>query len=73
MRILIAEDDITSRAMLGAVLKKAGHEVTETSNGAQAWARLQEPEEAPPPGHTGLDDALHGRTGGGAQGSGTGN
>lgn len=44
MRILIAEDDVTSRAMLAAVLKKAGHEVVQTSNGAEAWARLQEPE-----------------------------
>ena len=26
MRILIAEDDLTSRGMLAAVLKKAGHE-----------------------------------------------
>jgi CheY-like chemotaxis protein len=37
MRILIAEDDFTSRGMLAAVLKKAGHEVAETVNGLEAW------------------------------------
>jgi len=40
MRILIAEDDLTSRFMLAAVLKKGGHEVVETINGAQAWEAL---------------------------------
>lgn len=30
MRILIAEDDFTSRAILAGVLKKDGHEVMET-------------------------------------------
>ncbi|GAB6095624.1 hypothetical protein JCM14469_18760 [Desulfatiferula olefinivorans] len=44
MRILIAEDDFTSRGMLTAVLKKAGHEVVETMNGAEAWAELQKPD-----------------------------
>ena len=32
MRILIAEDDLTSRSMLAAVLKKAGDEITATVN-----------------------------------------
>lgn len=41
MRILIAEDDRTSRAMLSAVLKKCGHEVVETVSGAEAWEALQ--------------------------------
>jgi DNA-binding response OmpR family regulator len=44
MRILIAEDDVTSRGMLAAVLQKAGHEPVETVDGAQAWAVLQEPD-----------------------------
>jgi len=43
MRILIAEDDFTSRSMLVAVLKKAGHEVVDTTNGVEAWAELQKP------------------------------
>jgi DNA-binding response OmpR family regulator len=41
MRILIAEDDYTSRAILVAVLKKSGYEVVETVNGAEAWEALQ--------------------------------
>lgn len=44
MRILIAEDDFTSRAMLAAVLKKGGHEVVETTNGLEAWNELQKPD-----------------------------
>jgi two-component system, cell cycle response regulator len=44
MRILIAEDDFTSRSMLAAVLRKSGHEVVETSNGAEAWEILQQPQ-----------------------------
>lgn len=62
MRILIAEDDFTSRNMLAAVLKKAGHEVTETSDGAGAWDEMKKPN-APPlaildwmmPGMSGLE------------------
>ncbi|MFH1114902.1 MAG: response regulator transcription factor [Pseudomonadota bacterium] len=44
MRILIAEDDFTSRKMLAAVLKKNGYAVVETANGAEAWEELQKPE-----------------------------
>lgn len=44
MRILIAEDDLTSRLMLEAVLKKNGHDVVETANGAEAWEVLKKPE-----------------------------
>ena len=44
MRILIAEDDFTSRGMLAAVLKKAGHEPVETVNGLEAWEALQKPD-----------------------------
>lgn len=41
MRILVADDDLTSRHMLSAVLKKAGHEIVEAIDGAQAWQELQ--------------------------------
>lgn len=44
MRILIAEDDFTSRNMLTAVLTKAGYEVVVTTNGAEAWAELKKPD-----------------------------
>ena len=40
MRILIAEDDLTSRSMLAAMLKKSGYEVVETVNGSDAWQEL---------------------------------
>jgi phosphoserine phosphatase RsbU/P len=42
MRILIADDDLTSRRMLAAVLMKSGHEVVETANGRQAWEVMQQ-------------------------------
>jgi len=41
MRILIAEDDRTSRAILSAVLKKCGYAVAETTDGAQAWKTMR--------------------------------
>mgnify|MGYP001309711541 CR=1 FL=1 len=41
MRILIAEDDLTSRTMLAAVLQKNGHDVVETVNGEEAWEALR--------------------------------
>lgn len=41
MRILIAEDDTTSRAMLKAVLEYHGHEVLETVDGEAAWREMQ--------------------------------
>lgn len=44
MRILIAEDDFTSRNMLAAILKKSGYEAVETTNGAEAWDVLQKPD-----------------------------
>jgi phosphoserine phosphatase RsbU/P len=43
VRILIAEDDPTSRAVLAGVLKKGGHEVVETVHGGAAWDALQQP------------------------------
>ena len=42
MRILIAEDDFTSRTVLAGVLKKEGYDVTATVNGAMAWDALQQ-------------------------------
>ncbi len=44
MRILIAEDDQTSRTMLSAVLTKHGHEALVTVNGSEAWEALQKPD-----------------------------
>jgi DNA-binding response OmpR family regulator len=42
MRILIADDDTTSRLVLTAVLAKAGYDVVATADGAQAWQALQQ-------------------------------
>ncbi len=42
MKILIAEDDLTSRRRLEVTLTKWGYEVVSCSNGKQAWDRLQE-------------------------------
>lgn len=41
-RILIADDDNISRAVLAGVLKDQGYEVREAINGAEAWAAMQE-------------------------------
>ena len=42
MKILIAEDDATSRLILKRTLEKLNHEVIETQNGAEAWAVFQQ-------------------------------
>jgi phosphoserine phosphatase RsbU/P len=42
MRILISEDDLTSRTLLTGVLKKCGYEVVETETGTAAWNALQQ-------------------------------
>lgn len=47
MKILIAEDDITSRRILEGVLSKWNYEVIATSDGLQAWEALQA--KNPPP------------------------
>ncbi len=44
MRILIAEDDFTSRSILTAILTKQGHTVTATVNGAEAWEAMKQPD-----------------------------
>ena len=41
MRVLIAEDDVTSRALLRRVLEKWGYEVIVTADGAEAWEVLR--------------------------------
>ena len=46
MRVLIAEDDVTSRLLLKRVLENWGYEVTATRNGAEALQAL-EAEDAP--------------------------
>ena len=46
MRILIAEDDATSRLLLEKTLGQWGYEVTVTKDGDEAWDVLQS-EEAP--------------------------
>jgi CheY-like chemotaxis protein len=43
MRILIADDDLTSRTVLAAALRREGHEVAITTNGSEAWQALQQP------------------------------
>ena len=44
MKILIAEDDFTSRSILTAILKKWGFEPVVTENGGAAWDVLQRPD-----------------------------
>lgn len=44
MRVLVAEDDLTSRTILTAILQKWGYEVVPAVDGEQALKILQEPE-----------------------------
>jgi diguanylate cyclase (GGDEF)-like protein len=44
MRVLVAEDDLTSRTILTAILKKWGYEVISAVNGEDALAILQKPD-----------------------------
>ena len=44
MKVLIAEDDRTSRRMLAAMAAKWGYEPVVTENGADAWSVLQQPD-----------------------------
>jgi len=41
MRVLIAEDDATSRRLLESMLKKWGYDVVVTCDGKEAWAALE--------------------------------
>jgi len=43
MKILIAEDDMTSRTMLHTVLTRWGYDVICVNDGEEAWTALQEP------------------------------
>jgi CheY-like chemotaxis protein len=61
-RILIAEDDDTSRLILQTTLRKLGYEVTATRDGREAWEALQHSRPCPivitdwlMPGMDGLD------------------
>ena len=42
MRILIAEDDVTSRLILENMLTKWGYDVVSATDGNDAWKKLQE-------------------------------
>lgn len=44
MKILIADDDTTTRMTLAETLIQMGHEVTVAVNGLEAWTILQEPD-----------------------------
>jgi two-component system, cell cycle response regulator len=62
MRLLIAEDDMTSRAVLTAIVKKWGYDPIAVEDGSSAWDIMQKPD-APPlalldwemPGMNGLE------------------
>ena len=47
LRVLVADDEPVSRTVVGAMLKKAGYEVSFASDGDQAWQHLSGPN--PPP------------------------
>ena len=44
MKILLAEDDLTSRSLLTAILKKWGYDAVVTQDGTAAWSELQKPD-----------------------------
>lgn len=44
MKILVAEDDLTSRTILTGILKKWGHDPLAASDGREAWEMLKEPD-----------------------------
>lgn len=44
MKALIAEDDITSRAMLAGAMKKWGYDLAVTEDGAEAWEVMTQPD-----------------------------
>jgi CheY-like chemotaxis protein len=60
MKILIAEDDLTSRRILEAILKKWEYEVISAQDGIEAWKALQEPD---PPSLAILDWMMPGMNG----------
>jgi two-component system, cell cycle response regulator len=44
MRILVAEDDLTSRTAIAGILRKRGFDAVEAVDGTAAWAWLQQPD-----------------------------
>ncbi|MEI6291231.1 MAG: response regulator transcription factor, partial [Chloroflexota bacterium] len=42
MRVLVAEDDLTTRTILVGLLSKWGYEVQAVDDGAKAWEALQQ-------------------------------
>jgi len=44
VRILIADDDVTSRLVLVGLLTKHGHEVVATQDGLEAWEAMRRPD-----------------------------
>ena len=44
MRVLVAEDDATTRALLEALLKQWGYEIQSCGDGESAWAALSAPQ-----------------------------
>ena len=44
MRVLIADDDLTSRLVLTGVLKKSGHDVVAAVDGDEAWEVMRQPD-----------------------------
>ena len=61
MRVLIADDDVTSRLMLQAIVSKLGHECLVANDGSRAWELLSS-EVDRRPAHR-LADAGHRRPG----------
>lgn len=47
MKLLIAEDDVTSLMILKRILTRWGYDVTTADDGAKAWGEMQQPD--PPP------------------------
>ena len=47
MRVLIAEDDRSTRRLLEATLAQWGYEVLSTADGTEAWQALQQPDRPP--------------------------
>ncbi len=60
MKILIADDDVTSQLVLASLLRKCGHEVLEARDGTEAWKAL---EQAKPPHMAILDWMMPGLEG----------
>jgi phosphoserine phosphatase RsbU/P len=60
VRVLVADDDATSRRMLTAALGSWGYEVVAAADGTEAWAEFQKPD---PPHLALLDWLMPGLTG----------